>query len=229
MIPTQSFIEERFQVFNRQMFGGKLPPVAICMSNAKTFLGKCTYRKRRTWYGKVEYYDFRLRINTRIDLPEQEVEDILLHEMIHYYIAVNRLSDRSSHGPRFRQMMDDINRQHHRHITISFRGTATQREQLLDQRRVWRIVAVVRFRDGRKGIKVLPRVVASIVRYCHHVRTVSDVTDVILYASDDIFFSRYPRSSALKVHYIDADELQTHLDGARSLVIEGDTIRIQGQ
>jgi len=34
------------------------------LSDAKTFLGQCVYKKRRKPYGKTELYDFRLRINT---------------------------------------------------------------------------------------------------------------------------------------------------------------------
>lgn len=70
MKATIPYIQQKFEEFNRQMFGGKLPMLPIQLSNAKTFLGQCVYKKRRKLFGRTELYDFRLRINTRIDLPE---------------------------------------------------------------------------------------------------------------------------------------------------------------
>ena len=79
MIATIPYVERKFEEYNRQMFAGQLPKLPIELSDAKTFLGKCVYRKRRLPNGSVENYDFRLRINTRIDLTEAEVEDTILH------------------------------------------------------------------------------------------------------------------------------------------------------
>lgn len=36
---TVSYIEQKFEEFNQQMFAGKLPMLPICLSDAKTFLG----------------------------------------------------------------------------------------------------------------------------------------------------------------------------------------------
>ena len=58
-------------------------------------------------FGGTKYYDFKLRINKRIDLPEQEIEDIIIHEMIHYHIAYNGIKDTSTHG---RVFMNKISR-----------------------------------------------------------------------------------------------------------------------
>ena len=41
--------------------------------------------------------------------------------MIHYEIAYKNLKDTSAHGTLFRQRMEEINRKHHRNITISKR------------------------------------------------------------------------------------------------------------
>ena len=46
---------------------------------------------------------------------------MLIHEMIHYYIAYTGQKDTSAHGVIFRQMMADINQRFGRHITISTR------------------------------------------------------------------------------------------------------------
>lgn len=122
MVPTIPYIRSRFDEFNARFFAGALPPVPIKLSNARTFLGKLTFTKRRKWlFGEWTYSNFVLRINTRFDLPEQLIEDTILHEMIHYYIAVNQLRDTSTHGRLFRQEMKRINVEGNRHITISYR------------------------------------------------------------------------------------------------------------
>ena len=87
MKATIPYLEKRFEEFNRQMFAGRLPKIPIELSNAKTFLGQCVFQKRRRLLGKVEHYNFRLRISQRFDLSEQELEDTLIHEMIHYYMV----------------------------------------------------------------------------------------------------------------------------------------------
>ncbi len=224
MIATIPYVEKKFEEFNQQMFAGRLPKLPIELSDAKTFLGKCVYRKRINTGGKTEYYDFRLRINTRIDLPEQEIEDTIIHEMIHYFIRWNQMEDASSHGPIFQHMMNSINEKYGRHVCIRHKGTEEQNEQAIDKRQHWHVIAVVYFKDGRTGVKVLPRVMPSIVNFYNKVVTTKDVVNIELFMSNDIFFNRYPNSSALKVHYVDAGVIKEHLKGAEVLKCDGTTI-----
>ena len=224
MKATIPYVEQKFDEFNQLMFGGTLPRIPILLSNAKTFLGQCVYRTRRDRAGNVICYDFRLRISVRLDMPENEVEDTIIHEMIHYYIHYNQLKDNSAHGSLFRKMMDDINRRFHRNITIAHRSTKEQSEELVDTRQRYHVVAVVTFHDGKVGIKVLPRILQRIVNYYNQVSSVKEVLGVQLYMSNDIFFNRYPNSSALKVHYLDAETIHEHLRNAERMECDGKTI-----
>ena len=131
MIPTLDYIQARFDEYNACYFGGQLPRLPIRLSHARTFLGKVCFTKRRQWlFGPYQYSNFVLRINTRFDLPETLIEDTILHEMIHYYIAYNQWHDTSAHGRLFRQEMKRINEIGGRHITISYRLNAEQLAQL---------------------------------------------------------------------------------------------------
>lgn len=219
MRATIPYVEQKFDEFNRQMFGGKLPRIPIQLSNAKTFLGQCVYKKRRKLFGKTERYDFRLRINARIDLPEPELEDTIIHEMIHYYIGYNQLEDTSAHGLLFLRIMNDINRRFGRSLTVSHKSTEEQREQLQDRRVRYHVIAVVQFHDGRTGIKVLPRVRPSILYYRNNVLANREIASVELYMSNDVFFNRFPNSSALRVHFLDADTISQHLEGAEKITL----------
>ncbi len=224
MKATIPYVEKKFGEFNRQIFGGKLPKIPVELSDAKTFLGQCVYKRRRKPFGKAELYDFKLRINARADLPEREIEDTIIHEMIHYYIGYNRLEDASAHGPLFLGIMNEINRKFGRSITVSHKSTKEQREQLQDKRSRYHVIAVVRFHDGRTGIKVLPRVVRSILYYYNNVLANRQIASVQLFMSNNVFFNRYPNSSALKVHFLEADEINKQLEGAERMACDGKSI-----
>jgi predicted SprT family Zn-dependent metalloprotease len=224
MKATKRYVEQKFEEFNRLCFNGQLPKLPIELSDAKTFLGVCVYKKRKTADGKVEPYDFRLRINTRIDLPEEIVEDTIIHEMIHYFIGVNKLEDVSSHGPVFRHIMNSINERYGRHIKVSHKSTEEQTEQSYDTKQHWHVVAVVSFKNGKTGLKVLPRVLPRIINYNEKIGNSPQVEDIKFFMSDDIYFNRFPNSSALNARYVDKDEVMGHLGKAEKLRVEGDKV-----
>ena len=215
------YVKRKFGEFNRRMFAGRLPEIPMELSDAATFMGMCVFKVRHLSDGRKEYSDFRLRINIRVDLPETVLEDIIIHEMIHYFIHYNGFEDSSAHGHIFRALMQEINTRHGRHITVTHRSTPEQREQSVSTRRTWHIIAVVRFRNGRKGVKVLPRVASKVIEYCRQVKASSDVADIELFLHDNPFFNRYPVSAALRVYNIEADDLAKNIAGARRIAIRG--------
>ena len=122
MTPSVEYVESKIKFFNDLVFGSCLPPIPVKLSRARTYLGRVQYRARRSLSGGVTgYSDFMMRISVMYDFPERELEDVILHEMIHYYIAWKGLKDKSAHGPLFRSYMDRINRDFGRNIRISYR------------------------------------------------------------------------------------------------------------
>ncbi len=218
MKATIPYVEQKFKEFNQLCFAGKLPDLPIELSDAKSFLGKCVYKGRKK-DGTIEYYDFRLRINTRIDLPEDIVEDTIIHEMIHYFIGLNHLEDVSSHGPVFQHLMNSINEKYDRHISISHQYTEEQQEQAYDSRPRWHVVAIVKMKDGKVGIKVIPRIVQRILAYRKGVLQGIETETVDFYLSKDPYFNRYPNSTSLKVYFIDPKVLQPYLADAKKLTV----------
>lgn len=242
MRATLSYIQQKFEEFNQLCFEGKLPPVPIVLSNARTYLGVCAYKTKRDLLMRRRHYDFRLRISTRFDLPEEEIADTLLHEMIHYHIAYNHLKDTSCHGKLFRAMMNDFNARFGRHITISHRLSEEQRLQYTaakSERRTCYCMAIMRFKDGRVGIKVIGKRIINqsctrslpsntelsimkfitcfserMVEFYRVVMKVIEIDSVMFCLTSDSFFSRYPCSMALKAYFIDAPELKGHLQQA---------------
>lgn len=226
MKPTIPYIQQKVEEFNRQMFDGKLPPVPVTLSNARTYLGQCVYKRRRKLFGGIEKYDFKLRFSTRLDLPEEEVEDTIIHELIHYYIGVNNLKDSSAHGKLFRSIMTSINTRFGRHLTISHKCTKEQREQAVDKRKKLHAIAFVRFHNGRCGVKVLPRMAKHILHYYNGIRRSPEIKQIELFMSDNPFFNRYPSSSAFRVHYIDEATMMENLKNAQNLVCDGKSVKL---
>lgn len=221
MRATLPFIRQKFDEFNALCFDGQLPPIPIVLSHARTYLGVCAYKTRRDLLMRKRHYDFRLRISTRFDLPEEDIEDTILHEMIHYHIAYHHMKDTSTHGRIFRQMADDINTRFGRHITISHHLTEEQREQVATEvaaararRNTRYCVAVMLFKDGRLALKSIPCTRERMVEFRNKIMRAIEVDSVRFYVTTDPFFSRYPRSMALKAYFIDEATLDTHLRDA---------------
>lgn len=121
MIATIPYIQKKFSEYNELIFGGALEMPTIKLSSARRSLGKLRYLKKRSLFGGVKYSNFCLLISKNFDLDEDMLDDTIIHEMMHYYIAVKGIKDTSAHGKVFRQMMKDINLRFNRHITISYK------------------------------------------------------------------------------------------------------------
>lgn len=221
MKATREYVERKFDEFNRLIFAGRLPRLPIYLSDASTFLGVCVSKSRRLPDGRMEHYDFRLRINTRISLSEREIEDTIIHEMIHYFILYNGLADTSPHGEIFKAMMRAINRQYGRNIRISHKINEEQREEAAGADRRWHVIAVISMRSGATGIKVLPRVIPKILDFYRKIDALPEVREVRLYLHDEPFFNRYPTSTAMRMHEVDPALLAEKLQGAKTLTPSG--------
>ena len=217
MKPTIDFIEKKFQEFNTQMFGGKLTMPPIQLSRARTFVGQCAAKKRRSLMHGAQLFDFRLKFSICFDLSEEEWEDTIIHEMIHYYIGVNGLKDTSAHGHLFRQMMDTINQRFGRNLTISQHSTPEQKEQIYNAKKVWHVIALVYFADGRKGLKVLPRIRQRIEAYRTTMLRDKRFSRIDFFMSNDPYFNRFPNSSAFNVVMAKEDEFMPHIEQAEPL------------
>lgn len=221
---TIPYIQRKYRHFNDLIFNGRLPEIPIRLSDSGRFMGQCTFETRRHPDGRIERTGFTLRVNTRISMPEHDFEDVIIHEMIHLFIGLSGLEDTAPHGEIFRSVMRSINSTHNRNITVSYRATIEQKREAVSARPTWHVIAILRFHDGRTGIKVLPRVAPRIITYRDTLAAHPEIRSIELYLHNDPFFNRYPVSAALRFHSIDQETLSAHLDRARPLRIDGDRI-----
>lgn len=214
MIPSIEYLEERFGTFNELCFEGALPRIPIKLSNARSFVGRLQYRPVRDWRGRVvRREDFVLRISKRFDLPEAEVEDTLIHEMIHYWIALEGLKDSSTHGRIFRDKMKEINRLHGRHLTISHKSTPEEQDR--DTHVSTHYFCVSQLADGRTALTVAASTYISRIRRAF--RWSPTVRSQAWYHSTDPWFNRFPRCRSPKLFPVDPEVLQLHLNDAEPL------------
>lgn len=224
MKATTEYLQERFAHFNSLIFSSELPPIPIKLSNGSSYVGQCRCKRRRTLLGKVQCYDFSIRINGKMDFAENELEDVLIHEMIHYYIFFKGLKDSSAHGKVFRNIMDMVNSTYSRQVTISHKLSLEQREQQSDKRVRPHIIALISLKDGRSALKLLPRNAQSICRYNRQLKHSGIVDEIVYYLGTDPWFNRFPTSSALNFIYKDKTEVLSHLGDASELEVKGSSV-----
>jgi len=215
---SEEYIKEHFDLYNRTMFGGTLPVPPIHLTNARTYMGQMTCRKRVGLFGRKHFSNYALRFSKRFDFTEQELQDTLIHEMIHYYISYHQLQDSSAHGQLFRQMMNEINQTYDRHISISHRSSKEERLQVIGNRPTPRIFAVIELTDGKRFIKVVPRIVQRIRTMHRWLNSSPEVRTITWYFSTDPYFALFPSSMGRKMQLLHMDEAEPHIREARLLV-----------
>lgn len=220
MIPTNEFIKQKFIVFNTQFFDSKLPMLPFRATKARSYLAQIACKKERSLLRGTRFFDFTFRFSTCFDLTETELEDIILHEMIHYYILYNNIHDTSAHGKIFRSMMNDINRRYNRNIRVSYK---LSNDNIKSDKRVRRhLVCISHFADGRCGITVASR--SRIFQLWENIPKIKGVAYCEWFLSRDTFFNRYPRSLTPRIYIVKEEDFSTHIVDALPLEKSGDTI-----
>lgn len=220
MIATIEYIARKFEEYNKLCFGSQLTLPTICLSRARRYLGQLTYIRRRrmddTWFNS----DFKLHISVRINRPEAELDDTLLHEMIHYWILSNQLQDTSPHGRLFIRKMNEINTTHNRHIAVSHRVSPEEYDKDLERRQ--HLICVSRLRDGRCGVTVAAR--TRLFQLWNSMPLFPGLLECKWFVSSDPFFNRFPRALTPKIYPLPPEELEAHLSDAVELVRTGNVI-----
>ncbi len=240
MKATLPYLRERFEHFNHLCFGGVLPVPAFRLTTASSYIGQMRYRHRRGPDGSWQRYAFTMSFSTRFELDEAEVEDTIIHEMIHYYIDFNNLQDTSIHGRLFRQLMNDINLRFNRHITISLRDPeilntdSRQRPAVICVSRLIPNVPLIpatsvsrrrkapaaeQHTDASPGITVCAT--SRILQIARDLPRRYALLSTSWYYTTDPFFNRYPRCREARIYTIDSAELHLHLKEAIPLQFDG--------
>lgn len=222
MRPTLRYIQEKFDYFNRLCFEGALPMPPIKFTTRRQDMGLTRFKMAKTSDGKWRYYDFSIEISVREDLPEEEYTDTLVHEMIHYYLAYNGITDDSPHGAAFREKMQWITSTFGIKITLEFSSTE---EELVSQRSHYRYVCVIEFADGRTGLAVVAK--NKLFQLWDLFLLLPNAKATHWYVSDRRIFEVFPVRVSVGYSMVDAGKIHHYLTGAKQLQNDGTTIKIQ--
>lgn len=222
MRATKEYVERKFNEYNAMCFEGKLQPLPIVMSRARSFLGQVGFVRKRNLNGTWHYYNFVFRISIVLDQEESIIEDTILHEMIHYYILSNQMQDTAPHGKIFRTIMNNLNKRFDRHISISHKKTEAEKNSDKQIRR--HLICIVDFKDGTTGVCFAAQ--TRLFEFWKKIPKSVGVKQCTWYISTNPYFNRYSRSITPKVYRIPDTELKYQMRDARRLVKEGNTIHV---
>ena len=204
MALTIDILHAWFRQFNADYFGDELPVPRILLSKARTRLGTMSYRRVRKLL-RWMYTDFTIRISTYYECSEREYQETLLHEMIHYYIAYKNISDTSSHGKVFRQIMLQLNNEHGWNITI----TSSMRNHKLTpvQRKItvanYFLVLAIELDDGGRMFTVVNK--KAIRKVYDALRNCRNIVNHRWYVSLDPYFLDFPCVRSLRARRVSID------------------------
>lgn len=225
MLITVTEIQHIFTKYNDLCFDGKLPMPRIRIGNAKGYLGQLRYKVKKEKNGRLTYSDFSLNFTQKYDLSQQKLEDVVVHEMIHYYIHYNNIQDTSAHGAVFRKMMNDINTRFKRHITISDRSALPVNE--INQQTKLYLVCVASLKSGETGVAVCA--LSRAFEIFDELPRRYDIVKLNWYFTTDPFFNRFKRTNTAKLFRADRENINRHLATATELEREGHVIRPKKQ
>lgn len=202
MVPTLNFVTERFNYFNCLIFKPALPPIRIRIGSGRRALGSFRY-PRNIRPGQKRTGDLcTLTISSAYDRPIQELEDTIIHEMIHYMIWLNAI-DEPAHGPEFRKAMNQINSTLNRNITIRNHEELEHNED----KNVLRVILSAKMPDGNFGIACVAR--TRVLEFEKWLKQ-QGIEHTWWYTTDP-FFTRYPLVRTLKFYKIAPEDYTNHV------------------
>ena len=201
---AEEYLEQAFEYYNELIFDGKLPVPWLRWSHSKTRLGvmKC---KGMSKLGRTRIYDFTISISDYYELTKEQLEDVLIHEMIHLSILSAGIEDTSPHGIVFRGMMDKINRTFNRHITISVR-TRNLQACTLQQHKDYLILAL-EMKDGKYFLSSVNPSAAR--KLAISLARTHEIKHYAWYQSQDEYFHSMPRVRSLRGRQVSEEVYKT--------------------
>lgn len=100
IILTEKEIINRFYEYNSSFFHNKLPIPFFVIIHTRKIIGRftCEYNEN----GDVR--NPAIEISDRYEYTEAQLKDIIIHEMLHYYLHYTHQIETQEHGKRWKQL-----------------------------------------------------------------------------------------------------------------------------
>ena len=118
MIATVEYLTELFWECNKVYFDNSLPTPYIELFDSLKHIARFEYYKNKKG-SKKPIKNQIIKFTKNYDFDENIIRDIMVHEMIHYYIAWNRIKDNKTHGKQFMKMAEEYNQKYGLSIKVT--------------------------------------------------------------------------------------------------------------
>ena len=115
MVANHDNMLDTFNLCNMEYFEGKLLFPQFGLLHSFRTCGYFQYTKGG-WFDKT-LYDPTISITDYYEFTEKQFRDIMVHEMIHYYLAYFGIDKRCKHGKKFKEMAERLNRTYGLNVT----------------------------------------------------------------------------------------------------------------
>lgn len=151
---TAQTLREWFTTFNAQYFGNILPEPHFVVNHAKRTLGQfsCHKVQRGLLPGRWKTTGYTIKVSEFYNTSDHDRQSVLLHEMIHFYIAYTQTRDTSAHGKVFRQWMQRLNADGW-NITITSRNAMLATVPTTDKQQY--LLLAIRLSNGKCYLSVV--------------------------------------------------------------------------
>jgi len=213
------FLNEKFNEFNANIFNNRLPAITIRIDHAARRLGCLAARNRNLTYSQAPQ-NYAIQISDRFDLPQPLLEDILIHEMIHFELAVEDITDTSSHGRIFKQRMAEINRTHGRHVSVR---STLPKDIIRTDRRSQKMYFITCYIVRQRVRGYMRCTTTSIFQIYRQLKADKGFSDIRIFGTTDPFFNMMPNSRTIKLYEL-TDEHAARLGQGVELIITGNVL-----
>lgn len=198
-----------FYALNRDYFGSDLPEPRFLLTSSRTILGQ--FRCTHTLFSKATK-DHTIKVSIYYKINEEQLRDIVAHEMIHYHIALKGLKDTSPHGRIFRREMVRLNATG---LNISIRTDTSQWTVAGRSHKHERLVMALTTSDGKYMLTVAnPKYARTINRMARNCRNVAAWQ---WFFTDDDRFACFSVVRSLRGRFVTREEFERQTASMKQL------------
>ena len=112
---TYDLLDIKFRKYNREYFNSELPVPRFTIINS--YYPFAEFRCNKP-IGNRRIQKAEIRFAAYIDFSESQFRDILVHEMIHYYLVYKNIDRTFKHNKKFKEMINCFNKKYELNMQV---------------------------------------------------------------------------------------------------------------